>query len=104
MDTLEKELEECDASITSTTEDSVKITSDIIIDEGEQKDEKAELEKATRRKLRQGCAVKFPAVFTQFSKARSMRSSGMCPCQGGATGTSLITMGIEAPEEADKLV
>merc|ERR1712167_510086 len=62
------------------------------------------LEKVTRRQLRQKCAVMFPAVFTQFTKQKSMKTSGMCPCQGSATGVSQVSLAIDAPEEADRVV
>merc|ERR1712166_1033220 len=67
----EKELEETDQKITDTTEEIVKNTSEITTDEGEQVEEKKELEKVTRRELRQKCAVMFPTVFTQFTKQKS---------------------------------
>ena len=46
----------------------------------------------------------FPTVFTQFTKQKSAKSSGMCPCQGSATGVSQVTVAIDAAEEADKVV
>jgi len=46
----------------------------------------------------------FPTVFTQFTKQKSAKSTGMCPCQGSATGVSQVTVPIDAPEEADKVV
>jgi len=46
----------------------------------------------------------FPAVFTQFSKRRNSKNAGMCPCQGNASGVSQITLGVDAPEDADKVV
>jgi hypothetical protein len=46
----------------------------------------------------------FPIVFTQFQKGMSMKSNGMCPCQGGSTGISQISLAVDAPEEADKVV
>jgi len=104
VETLQKELEECESAITKNNEESVSSTANIVVDEGDLTEEKSELAKTTRRKLRQQCAVKFPAVFTQFSKQRSLRNSGKCPCQGGATGISLIQTGVDAPEEADKIV
>lgn len=33
-----------------------------------------------------------------------MKSNGMCPCQGGSTGISQISLAVDAPEEADKVV
>jgi chromosome segregation ATPase len=101
---LEKELEETDATITKTTEEITKISETITKDEGEAQEEKKDLEKITRRKQRQKCAVLFPAVFTQFSKRKSLRTAGMCPCQGNASGVSQISLAVDAPEEADKVV
>jgi len=101
---LEKELEETDQKITDTTEEIVKNSKEITKEEGEQVEEKKELEKVTRRQLRQKCAVMFPAVFTQFTKQRSLKTSGMCPCQGSATGVSQVSLAIDAPEDADKVV
>merc|ERR1712021_103364 len=101
---LEKELEETDQKITDTTEEIVKQSEQITKDEGEAVEEKKDLEMVTRRELRQKCAVMFPAVFTQFTKSRSHQSTGMCPCQGSATGTSMITVAVDAAEEADKVV
>merc|ERR1712230_302707 len=54
--------------------------------------------------LRQKCAVMFPAVFTQFTKQKSMKTAGMCPCQGSATGVSQVSLAVDAPEDADKVV
>merc|ERR1712167_206919 len=76
---LEKELEETDQKISDTTEEIVKGSQTITKEEGEQTEEKKELEKVTRRELRQKCAVMFPAVFTQFTKQKSLKTSGMCP-------------------------
>merc|ERR1711981_515992 len=101
---LEKELEETDQKITDTTEEIVKQSEQITKDEGEQVEEKKDLEKVTRRELRQKCAVMFPAVFTQFTKAKASKTSGMCPCQGSTTGVSQISLAIDVPEEADKVV
>jgi flagellar biosynthesis chaperone FliJ len=101
---LEKELEETNQKITDTTEEIVKQSEQITKDEGEEAEEKKELEKVTRRQLRQKCAVMFPAVFTQFTKQKSQKTSGMCPCQGSATGVSQVSLAIDAPEEADKVV
>jgi chromosome segregation ATPase len=101
---LEKELEETDQKITDTTEEIVKQGEAIIKDEGEQVEEKKDLDKVTRRELRQKCAVMFPAVFTQFSKQKSAKSTGMCPCQGSATGVSQVTVAVDAPEDAEKVV
>jgi len=101
---LEKELEETDQKITDTTEEIVKQSEQITKDEGEAVEEKKDLEMVTRRELRQKCAVMFPAVFTQFTKSRSHQTTGMCPCQGSATGTSMITVAVDAAEEADKVV
>ena len=101
---LEKELEETDQKITDTTEEIVKQSEQITKDEGEAVEEKKDLETVTRRELRQKCAVLFPAVFTQFTKSRSHQTTGMCPCQGSATGTSMITVALDAAEEADKVV
>merc|ERR1712139_677152 len=101
---LEKELEETNQKITDTTEEIVKQSEVITKDEGEQAEEKKELEKVTRRQLRQKCAVMFPAVFTQFTKSKSHQTTGMCPCQGSATGTSMISVAVDAAEEADKVV
>merc|ERR1712072_1635949 len=78
-----------------------KQSEQITKDEGEQVEEKKDLEKVTRRELRQKCAVMFPAVFTQFTKAKASKTSGMCPCQGSATGVSQISLAIDVPEEAD---
>merc|ERR1711881_802997 len=101
---LEKELEETDQKITDTTEEIVKQSEQIPKDEGEAVEEKKDLEMVTRRELRQKCAVMFPAVFTQFTKSKSHQTTGMCPCQGSATGTSMITVAVDAAEEADKVV
>jgi len=101
---LEKELEETDQKITDTTEEIVKQSEQITKDEGEAVEEKKDLEMVTRRELRQKCAVMFPAVFTQFTKSRSHQTTGMCPCQGSATGTSMISVAVDAAEEADKVV
>lgn len=101
---LEKELEETDQKITDTTEEIVKQSEQITKDEGEAVEEKKDLEMVTRRELRQKCAVMFPAVFTQFTKSKSHQTTGMCPCQGSATGTSMITVAVDAAEEADKVV
>jgi len=97
-------LEETDQKITDTTEEIVKGSQTITKEEGEQTEEKKELEKVTRRELRQKCAVMFPAVFTQFTKQKSLKTSGMCPCQGSATGVSQVSLAIDAPEDADKVV
>merc|ERR1719263_400987 len=101
---LEKELEETDQKITDTTEEIVKQSETITKDEGEAVEEKKDLEMVTRRELRQKCAVMFPAVFTQFTKSKSHQTTGMCPCQGSATGTSMITVAVDVAEEADKVV
>jgi len=101
---LEKELEATDQKITDTTEAIVKESETITKDEGEQVEEKKDLEQVTRRELRQKCAVMFPAVFTQFTKQKSQHVAGMCPCQGSATGTSMISVAVDAAEEADKVV
>jgi chromosome segregation ATPase len=101
---LEKELEETDATITKTTEEITKISETITKDEGEAQEEKKDLEKITRRKQRQKCAVLFPAVFTQFQKRKSLRTAGIRPCQGNASGVSQISLAVDAPEEADKVV
>lgn len=101
---LEKELEETDQKITDTTEEIVKQSETITKDEGEQVEEKKDLATVERRELRQKCAVMFPAVFTQFTKAKSQHASGMCPCQGSATGVSMVSLAVDAAEEADKVV
>jgi len=101
---LEKELEETETTITSTSETISKITQTITTDEGEASEERKDLERITRRRNRQRCAVMFPAVFTQFSKRRSQRTAGMCPCQGNSSGISQITLSVDAPEDADKVV
>lgn len=100
----EKELEETDQKITDTTEEVVKQSETITKDEGEQVEEKKDLATVERRELRQKCAVMFPAVFTQFTKQKSQHASGMCPCQGSATGVSMVSLAIDAAEEADKVV
>merc|ERR1711881_552762 len=82
----------------------VKGSQTITKEEGEQVEEKKDLEKVTRRELRQKCAVMFPTVFTQFTKQKSLKTSGMCPCQGSATGVSQVSLAIDAPEDADKVV
>merc|ERR1712178_645131 len=87
-----------------TTEEIVKQSETITKDEGEAVEEKKDLEMVTRRELRQKCAVMFPAVFTQFTKSKSHQTTGMCPCQGSATGTSMITVAVDAAEEAAKVV
>jgi uncharacterized protein involved in tolerance to divalent cations len=46
----------------------------------------------------------FPAVFTQFSKSKSLKTAGMCPCQGSATGVSQISVSIDSVEDCDKVV
>jgi hypothetical protein len=97
-------LEETDQKITDTTEEIVKQSEQITKDEGAQVEEKKDLEKVTRRELRQKCAVMFPTVFTQFTKQKSSKSAGMCPCQGSATGVSQVSLPIDAAEEADKVV
>jgi len=101
---LEKELEETDQKITDTTEEIVKQSETITKDEGEQVEEKKDLATVERRELRQKCAVMFPAVFTQFTKQKSQHASGMCPCQGSATGVSMVSLAVDAAEEADKVV
>ena len=101
---LEKELEETDQKITDTTEEIVKQSETITKDEGEQVEEKKDLATVERRELRQKCAVLFPAVFTQFTKAKNQHASGMCPCQGSATGVSMVSVSVDAAEEADKVV
>merc|ERR1712010_203281 len=95
---------ETDQKITDTTEEIVKQSETITKDEGEAVEEKKDLEMVTRRELRQKCAVMFPAVFTQFTKSKTHQATGMCPCQGSATGTSMISVGVDAAEEADKVV
>lgn len=97
-------MEETDQKITDTTEEIVKQSETITKDEGEAVEEKKDLETVTRRELRQKCAVMFPAVFTQFTKTKSKSATGMCPCQGSATGTSMISVAIDAAEEAEKVV
>jgi hypothetical protein len=97
-------LEETDQKITDTTEEIVKQSETITKDEGEAVEEKKDLEMVTRRELRQKCAVMFPAVFTQFTATKSKSATGMCPCQGSATGTSMISVAIDAAEEAEKVV
>merc|ERR1712010_261878 len=95
---------ETDQKITDTTEEIVKQSETITKDEGEAVEEKKDLEMVTRRELRQKCAVMFPAVFIQFTKSKTHQATGMCPCQGSATGTSMISVAVDAAEEADKVV
>lgn len=97
-------MEDTDQKITDSIETAVKESETITKEEGEQVEEKKDLEMVTRRELRQKCAVMFPAVFTQFTKQQTRHVAGMCPCQGSATGTSMVTLRVDNTEEADKTV
>lgn len=101
---LIKELDETEATITKNFEKDAEDAGKLVEGDGEVAEEKKELEKVTRRRLRQGCAVQFPTIFQQAAKHASAKTQGMCACQGGATGVSQISLVVDAPEEADKAV
>jgi len=75
-------------TIETSTKNIVELSKNVTIDEGETTESKKDIKILERKKLRQKCAVMFPAVFTQFTKSRSLKQAGMCPCQGSSTGVS----------------